>query len=126
MRKSWLRRLPLLIVVAVGVWLWRAGAFPQEREIVWQLGPSASAHELEIQILDEQGALLAREQLFFHKSAPRDVIQKVRLADGAYRARLFIRRGPADREEQHTLSLRLQGPDTVVATVPEEPAAQAR
>jgi len=103
------RRLPLVLVLIAGAWLWKGGTgcFPTARRIVWQLPPDrATIRALDIQINDAQGALLKREQLFFEDGGTVDALGKAHLAPGEYTVRAFIER--SDRpEEQVTRALRV-------------------
>ena len=82
-----------MALIACGVWLWNNGRFAQTREVDWQVGEDRfSIREVEIQIWNQQGELLKREQLFFPDGAPAQIVQKVPLADGDYLARVFVKR----------------------------------
>lgn len=91
-RNPWIRRLPLLIVGGVGIWLWKGGEV-QKREIIWQL-----PLEVRPQIVGFGGALMAREdedatwEILKHETiqyapnaAPSQVVWEVPLAQGEYR-----------------------------------------
>lgn len=55
------KRLPILIVVALGLWLWRSPLFPQPRTFIWDrpLGRQVTAAEVQIWRGD---SLLARAE----------------------------------------------------------------
>ena len=102
-----LRRLPFFLFVALGLWLWRGSFFPQERELVWRLGAEqGSLSGLEIQLYDEGGNLLKREQFFF-QAAPAQVVQKIPLKQGHYTARLFLQRPGRQEAEPRARSVEI-------------------
>jgi len=89
-RDGLLKRLPFFAFLAVGLWLWKGGLFPQDRELVWQLsGERLSLSGLEVQLYDGEGRLLKREEFFFN-AMPAQVVQKVALKEGRYTVRLFL------------------------------------
>src|SRR4051794_31915910 len=94
-RRRWalLRRLPILLVIAAGLWMWKGGGgrfFPQTRELVWLLPEDRSRiRSVEIQLWD-QGALLKREELFYPAGPPSpEITQKLPLQEGDFQARVF-------------------------------------
>jgi len=112
-RKGWrssplAKRLPLLVLVAVGLWLWQVTGTP-ERELVLQpTGPGwEAARALDLQVVDAEGTVLKREERFFTHGAPPELTFKVDLPEGAFRALIFVKL--ADREPR----LRLEEPLTV-------------
>ncbi len=107
---KWLPRLLLLGFVALGVWLWNGGFFAQTRELYWEVGADRSSiREVEIQLFDLKGNLLKREVLFFDGGAPAAIAQKVALADGDYRARIFVKRDGSPGDEQHAPTIHVEG-----------------
>lgn len=95
--RSWrhhplLRRLPVLVLLAVGLWWWK-GARLTERELVWRLvGPGWSdIRAVDFQVKAADGELVKREtQSFAH--GPQDALSlKVDLASGAYDVWIFAR-----------------------------------
>lgn len=104
-RRSWrthplARRLPLLLLVALGVWLWRVTATPS-REVVWQFdGPGWSeVRAIDFQMTSPSGELVEREERFFSAGPPPEVTTKMDLEAGTYRVLLFVKR---EGEEQRT------------------------
>jgi hypothetical protein len=93
-----LRRLPLLLLVVLGLWLWK-GSEATERELVWRLeGPGWSGiRGVEFQVKAEDGELLKREEHRFQAGAPGSITQKISLISGTYDVWVFARgaEGPA-------------------------------
>ncbi len=119
-RSGLLRRLPVLAVVAVGVLLWRAPFFPQERTLVYQLPDrfSAATH-VDLQLYDDDGALLSREQRYFSPAngAPRELSQKITLRAGRYRAQVFARLPGEAAIASATAELDVRREPTLVAAI---------
>ena len=95
--RSWrqhplLRRLPVLVLVALGLWWWKSTHAP-ERELVWWLeGPGWSdVRALDFQVKTEQGELLKRETRAFSHGPPDSLGLKVDLPAGAYEVWIFAR-----------------------------------
>lgn len=86
------KRLPLLVLVALGLWLWQAFSAP-ERELVLRLeGPGwQRVRTVEVQVLDEAGALLRREERFFSSAPPGELVLQVKLREGTYQVWVFAR-----------------------------------
>ncbi|MCP3104894.1 hypothetical protein LZ198_39115 [Myxococcus sp. K15C18031901] len=112
-RKGWrssplAKRLPLLVLAALGLWLWQITGTP-ERELVLQpTGPGwEAARALDLQVVDSEGIPLKREERFFTTGAPPELSFKVDLPAGAFRAVLFVKL--ADREQR----VRIDEPLTV-------------
>lgn len=104
------RRLPILVVAAVGIWLWRAGN--AEREIYWRLPPDrASISQLEIQLRSEDGTLVKREAFSGARLSQSDEItQKISAPDGTYDAIIVIdREGGEQRIERRQIEVLEQG-----------------
>ncbi|HZH02289.1 MAG TPA: hypothetical protein VEY30_00815 [Myxococcaceae bacterium] len=118
-----LRRLPLLVVAGVGVWLLRSGPGARPRELVWRLPRDAQAlRSVDIQILDPAGALLKREVFSFQQPPAVDLRQTVNLPEGRYTARVFVEAGPGESRTRHAeRPLELRG--DVTPTVLDLPTA---
>ena len=87
------KRLPLLLLVALGFWLWRSTETP-ERELRLQLdGPGwSAARALDFQVVEEDsGKVLKREERFFASGPPPEVTFAVDLPQGTWRARFFVK-----------------------------------
>ncbi|MBJ6762157.1 hypothetical protein JGU66_15395 [Myxococcaceae bacterium JPH2] len=87
------KRLPVLLLAALGLWLWRSTSIP-ERELVFELeGPGwASARALDIQVVGEDGHIEKREERFFPSGPPPRVEVQAALPEGTFRALLFVKR----------------------------------
>lgn len=87
-----MKRLPLLVLAALGVWLWQTTGTP-ERELVWQLDGSgwAAVRALDFQVTAPDGKILKREERFFTGAPPHEVTLKVELPEGTYRALIFVK-----------------------------------
>jgi hypothetical protein len=96
-RRDWrkhplLKRLPLLVLVALGLWLWRGTQAP-ERELVWRLeGPGWSdIRAIEFQVKDADGELLKRVSNQFQAGPPDSLTLKMELPSGKYEVWVFAR-----------------------------------
>lgn len=86
------KRLPLLLLAALGFWLWRTTSAP-ERELRLQLeGPGwSTARALDLQVLDGEGNILKREERFFSSGPPPELAFPLDLPEGDWRARFFVK-----------------------------------
>ncbi|MCP3142267.1 hypothetical protein [Pyxidicoccus xibeiensis] len=101
-RRSWrshpmAKRLPLLLLVLLGLWLWQSSGTP-ERELTFQLTGAgwSTTQALDLQVLAEDGNVLKREERFFASGPPPEVTFKVDLPEGTWRARLFVKQEGRD------------------------------
>ena len=87
-----MKRLPLLVLAALGVWLWQSTSTP-ERELVWQLDGSgwSAVRGLDFQVTGLDGKIIKREERFFSTAPPPEVTLKVELPEGSYRALIFVK-----------------------------------
>jgi hypothetical protein len=102
-----LRRLPLIAVAAVGIWMWQGG--PKDREFYWQLpADRAAIEQVKIQLRDESGTVLKGDELYYdHRGAPPEVRTQARLPDGTYQAQVTLRRrGGAEESIQRPVDVR--------------------
>ncbi|WP_371876594.1 hypothetical protein, partial [Pyxidicoccus fallax] len=101
------KRLPVLLLAALGFWLWRTTGTP-ERELRLQFeGPGWSAvRAMDLQVLDEEGKVLKREERFFASGPPPEVTVEVDLPEGTWRTWLFVKL--EGREERVRLDESLQ------------------
>lgn len=100
--------LPVLALVALGVWLWKGafGLLPAERELSWSVpGEWATIRALELQLWDD-ATLLKREELHTPAGLMREPQQKISLKGGVpYRARLFVTRDSGQEAYQATITV---------------------
>lgn len=98
-RRNWrqhplLKRLPLLLLLALGLWLWKESAAP-ERELVWRLeGPGWSEiRALDLQVKNAGGELVKRETRSFQAGPPDTIRLRTELPSGTYEVWVFARGG---------------------------------
>ena len=86
------KRLPLLLLAALGFWLWNNTGTP-ERELRLQFdGPEwSAARALDLQVVDAEGKVFKREERFFTSGAPPEMTVEVDLPEGVWQARLFVK-----------------------------------
>ncbi|WP_171437349.1 hypothetical protein [Corallococcus exercitus] len=126
-RRTWrthplIKRLALIAIVAVGLWLWKATDLP-ERQIIFQLTGDgwSSARALDLQVLDDEEHILKREERFFANGPPPEVTFKMRLPEGTFRALLFVK--VEGREQRVRLEERLTvGEGEAIVRQPRLPA----
>jgi hypothetical protein len=115
---KWLRRLSLLALVAIGLWLWKSAWFVQNRDLYWQLGEDRSTvREVEIQIWTTRGELLKRGVFFFADGAPAEIIQQVALKQGVYLTRVFVKRTGYPSGVQYAQTLQIGAEDARVVAL---------
>lgn len=97
-RRSWrkhplMRRLPVLLLVGLGLWVWKRTEVP-ERELVWRLeGPGwGEIRTLEFQLKTPEGELLEREVHSLSSATPGSITLKTEdLPSGSYEVWVFVR-----------------------------------
>ncbi|WP_395827348.1 hypothetical protein [Archangium violaceum] len=96
-RRNWrqhplMKRLPLLLLLAMGLWLWRGSEVP-ERELVWRLvGPGwGEIRAIDLQVKNADGELVKRETHTFQAGPPSSVTLKTELPAGTYEVWVFAR-----------------------------------
>lgn len=100
------KRLPFLLVVAVGLLIWKTGYMPKDRTLVWDLPDDPSIRGVEVQLYDGH-ELLKREQFFFPSGPSGKLEEHVRLGRGDYQVRFVVTRdGQPLRSSQQPLQLR--------------------
>lgn len=115
-----MRRLPLLLVLVLGAWLWKGSFFPQPRQLLWQTGEDrASIRSVEIQLWSAHGELLKREQLFFPYGPGPEIAESATLKEGNYLARVFVRREGRPSASQSAVDLAITGEESYALRLPE-------
>jgi hypothetical protein len=87
------KRLPVLLIVALGLWLWQTTGTPT-REMVWQLDGYGwgDVRAIDFQVLGPEGRILEREERMFGPAGPPvEITTKWELPAGTYRALLFVK-----------------------------------
>ncbi len=109
LRHPFLRRAPLLLLVAAGVLLWRSSLFPQPRTLLWELPEVVDVTRAEVQLW--QGPkLVARAEWPDHPQGP--LRQQLQLRAGRYRALTFLEL-PGGTEEHHAQEVLLGAEETL-------------
>ncbi|KFA93900.1 hypothetical protein [Archangium violaceum] len=117
-RRNWkqhplLRRLPFLLLVVLGLWLWK-GVDAPERELAWRLeGPGWSEiRALDLQVKNADGELVKRETRSFQSGPPGMVTLVVELPSGTYEVWVFARGESGPSRPPLVERLTLQDEDT--------------
>jgi len=105
------KRLPFLLLVAVGVLIWRTGYMPKDRTLVWDLPDDASIRQVEVQLYEGED-LLKREQFFFPDGPRAKVEEHVKLGRGDYQVRFVFEREGKPLQSRH-LTLHLTNEEVV-------------
>jgi hypothetical protein len=88
-RSPWLRRrVPLLVVVGLGFFVWKNGfgVLATERNVEWQVPvPYGDIRDVELQLWRDE-ALLKREERHFAEGVSSALVNSVSLTRGAHRA----------------------------------------
>ena len=86
------KRLALIAIVAVGLWLWKATDVP-ERQLILQLDGAgwSDGRAMDLQVVDAEEQILKREERFFANGPPPEVTFKMPLPEGTFRARMFLK-----------------------------------
>ncbi|CAM3775970.1 hypothetical protein [Corallococcus soli] len=100
------KRLVLIAIVAVGLWLWKVTDVP-ERQLILQLeGPGWSdVRAMDLQVVDSEERILKREERFFADGPPPEVTFKASLPEGTFQTLLLLK--VRDREQWLPLRGRL-------------------
>jgi hypothetical protein len=86
------KRLPLLVLAAIGLWLWQHTGTPEHELHLQFEGPGWSAvRALDLQVVDEEGKALKREERFYASGPPPEETFKVDIPEGSWRARLYVK-----------------------------------
>lgn len=85
-------RLPLILSVVFGLWIWRGGGglVIAERELVFQMpADRADLKRFEFQLYEGEALIKRGEYSFTSMGAPADLRSKIQLKQGAYPVKLF-------------------------------------
>ena len=104
-----IRRVPLLLLVGAGAFLWRSALFPQPRTLLWELPPSVAVTRAEVQLW-EGAVLVARGE--WPSNPPSPLVQQLQLRRGTYRSLSFLEFGDG-HTEQHSQLVELDSQETV-------------
>jgi hypothetical protein len=108
-RHPFLQRVPLLLLVAAGAFLWRSALFPQPRTLVWELPASMAVARAEVQLW-KGSALVSRAE--WPNSPKGPLVQQIQLRGGTYRALSFLEFADGTTE-QHTQAVELGAQETL-------------
>jgi hypothetical protein len=108
-RHPFLQRLPLLLLVVAGVFLWRSALFPQPRTLVWELPAATAVARAEVQLW-KGSTLMARAE--WPNSPKGALVQQIQLRGGTYRALSFLELSDG-RTEQHSQQVELGAEETL-------------
>jgi hypothetical protein len=97
-RPSWrkhplARRLPVLLLAALGFWLWKVTGTPT-REMVWQFDGYGwgDVRAIDFQVMGPDGKLVEREERMFGPTGPPvELKMEWSLPAGTYRTLLFVK-----------------------------------
>ncbi len=109
------RRLPLLAVVALGLWLWQGGAgvVPVQHTLIWKVpGSYASIRKVETQLWDGDH-LLVRAELQTPKGLTLDPERTLTIARGRYRSELLVWREGSNQPEVSRVPVEIDSDVTV-------------
>jgi hypothetical protein len=109
LRHPFLRRVPLLLLVGAGVFLWRSELFPQPRTLLWELPGSEAVRRVEVQLW-KGTSLVARGD--WPNNPPSPLVQQLQLRRGTYRSLSFLEFGDG-HTEHHTQLLELGSQETL-------------
>ena len=111
-----LKRAPIILIAALGIWLWRTSG--SERQLIWQLPPQTrvSVRQVEIQLRNEDGKLVKREEFFYPSGAPSEIDEHARLRDGKYEALIILTEDGQPPKTVH-LPVTVEG-DTIIERLP--------
>jgi hypothetical protein len=109
LRHPFLRRVPLLLLLLAGGFLWRSALFPQPRTFIWELPASVPVTRAEIQLWKGRTLMARAEWLNSPQGA---LLEQLQLRRGTYRALSFLELADGGTE-QHTQPVELDSEETV-------------
>jgi hypothetical protein len=86
-RHPFVRRVPLLLLVLAGAFLWRSAFFPQPRTFLWELPAKDGVTRAEVQLW-KGPTLVARAEWLNRPAGP--LVEQLQLRQGTYRALTFL------------------------------------
>ncbi|WP_404373268.1 hypothetical protein ACIHQR_19000 [Corallococcus coralloides] len=111
------KRLALIAIVALGLWLWRVTDVP-ERQLIYRLEGDGwgDVRAVDLQVLDSEEHIVKREERFFADGPPLEVTFKVDLPEGTFRTLLFLQ--VDGREKRDVIRGRLMVGEAKAIVVP--------
>jgi hypothetical protein len=85
------KRLALIAIVALGLWLWRVTDMP-ERQLIYRLEGDdwGDVRAMDLQVLDAEEHIVKREERFFTSGPTPEVTFQVDLPEGTFRTLMFL------------------------------------
>ena len=85
------KRLPFLILVVIGLAIWRTGYLPHERDLVFSVPPDPTIREVEVQIY--AGPELLKRETFYLPQGPNGSLEaRLSIGRGSYSVRSYVKR----------------------------------
>jgi hypothetical protein len=109
LRHPFLRRVPLLLLLLAGAFLWRSSLFPQPRTFIWEVPSGVGVARAEVQLW-KGTKLMARAEWPNHPQGAQ--LQQLQLRRGAYQALSFLVLTDG-QSEQHSQPVELGEEETV-------------
>ncbi|AFE05690.1 hypothetical protein COCOR_04184 [Corallococcus coralloides DSM 2259] len=111
------KRLALIAIVALGLWLWKVTDVP-ERQLIYRLEGDdwGDVRAMDLQVLDSEEHIVKREERFFADGPPMEVTFKVDLPEGTFRTLLFLQ--VEGREKRDVVRGRLMVGEAQAIVVP--------
>lgn len=110
------RRLPLILVGVLGIWLWQGGGglVSVEHTLVWKVpAPSATVRKVEAQLWEGE-ALVVRFEVMTPTGALLDPERRLTLARGTYRSALLVWREGVEAPQVHRSAVEVGAEPVVV------------
>lgn len=122
-RRSWRthplpKRLALIAIVALGLWLWKVTDVP-ERQLIYRLEGDdwSDVRAMDLQVVDPKDEhIVKREERFFAEGPPMEVTFKVDLPEGTFQTLLFLQ--VEGREKRDVIRGRLMVGEAKAIVIP--------